>query len=368
MFRSPKLLYTLIILTLILILSGCALQRTDDDAAAEPLSNGLPPTLAPLGSDSAEVAEDVAANPTALNVDATATTSAGQAAAVGTEAAVPTNQPAVQLSSDVVANENAEQAAVEPETFTPPAEQASTTQPLIVDAPAEELPTGGPIAANPPASQTTGEYAAPIPGSGAAYIVEPGDTLFGLALAYGTSVQALMQANNLTSETIYQGQELVIPGYDGSYSIPSGPAYPADYPSGDGEYIVAPGETLFSIAARYGTSVEALAIANGLSQPYIIYAGQPLTIVTMPEGYAPDSYDYQQDSYGYQQEPYGYSEEGYGQNVAPGYGTHSVAPGETLYSIARQYGVTTQALAAANGLYNVNQIQAGQLLTIPAPY
>lgn len=356
--RSPKFLYTLVTVVLVFVLAGCALQRDDSDATnAEPLSNGLPPTLAPLGADSSEVvAADVSANPTSINVDATATTSA-LAVSSGVENTQPTNQPVVELSSEAVPNTNqVENTVVEPETFVPPsAEQASTTQPVIVNAPAEELPSGGPIAVNPPASETAGSYAAPISGDGE-IVVQAGDTLFGLALAYGTSVQAIMQANGLNSETIYDGQSLTLPGYDGSYTVPSGPGNDTYYPDSDGEYVVAPGETLFSIAARYGTTVEALAIANGLSQPYIIYAGQSLTIATMPGGYGP-AYEDQPTYGGYDAAP------GYG-----GYGSHTVAPGETLFFIAQQYGVTTRDLAAANGLANANQIQAGQVLTIPAPY
>ena len=53
-------------------------------------------------------------------------------------------------------------------------------------------------------------------------------------------------------------------------------------------------------------------------------------------------------------------------NPAPGnVGTHTVAPGETLYSIALQYGTTAEVLAATNGLYNPNQIYVGQVLYLP---
>ncbi len=53
-------------------------------------------------------------------------------------------------------------------------------------------------------------------------------------------------------------------------------------------------------------------------------------------------------------------------NPAPGNsGTHTVAPGETLFSIATRYGTNSEALAAANGLSNPNQLFVGQVLYLP---
>ena len=46
-------------------------------------------------------------------------------------------------------------------------------------------------------------------------------------------------------------------------------------------------------------------------------------------------------------------------------GTHTVGPGETLYSIATRYGTTAQAIAQANGITNPNQIYVGQVLYLP---
>lgn len=46
-------------------------------------------------------------------------------------------------------------------------------------------------------------------------------------------------------------------------------------------------------------------------------------------------------------------------------GSHTVAPGETLYSIASRYGLSAEAITAANGLANPNQIFVGQVLFLP---
>ena len=99
------------------------------------------------------------------------------------------------------------------------------------------------------------------------------------------------------------------------------------------------GETLSSIAAWYGTTVQAIMQANGLWNPNHIFAGQRLCI---PSWCPPD----------------------------PGPGcacraTHIVRHGETLSGIARWYGVNLQTLASCNGIWNWNHIVAGARLCIP---
>jgi len=99
------------------------------------------------------------------------------------------------------------------------------------------------------------------------HIVSAGETIFSIAQAYGVTLDALIAANGLTySSLIYVGQELVIPGA-GEITPVAGQVYVVQY-----------GDTLFSIAQAYGTTVEALAEANGLTYPYTIYVGQTLVI------------------------------------------------------------------------------------------
>ena len=102
-------------------------------------------------------------------------------------------------------------------------------------------------------------------------------------------------------------------------------------------HVVQWGETLFSIARHYGTTVEAIQAANGMADPTQIYAGQRLVI---PDGDAPA--------------------------VPEGVGaTHVVAAGENLFRIALRYGTTVQALAELNGIYNPAHVYVGQTLRIP---
>jgi LysM repeat protein len=119
--------------------------------------------------------------------------------------------------------------------------------------------------------------------------------------------------------------------------LTTSPARASKLGEGSVIHVVAWGETLFSIARRYGTSVEAISAANGIADPTHIYAGQQLTIPTANAPTAP----------------------------AEAGATHVVQAGENLYRIALRYGTTVNALAALNGIYNSNHVVVGQTLIIP---
>jgi LysM repeat protein len=118
------------------------------------------------------------------------------------------------------------------------------------------------------------------------YVIQPGDTLFSIARRFGTSVQALAAANRIVNPNlIFAGQSLIIPGVDDTSGPGDSPAPPPPPPSpGGSTYIVQRGDTLFRIAVQHGVTVQALAQANGLANPNLIFAGQSLTI---PGGASP---------------------------------------------------------------------------------
>lgn len=125
------------------------------------------------------------------------------------------------------------------------------------------------------------------PPPGGTYTVQLGDTLSSIAWRFGTTISALMAANNLPNANyIFAGQVLVIPGGSGpppvekpAYEPPMPGYYPPRHSYDCGYYYaVKPGDTLSGIAAWHGTTVYALAHANGLRYPYTIYAGQRLHI------------------------------------------------------------------------------------------
>ncbi len=106
--------------------------------------------------------------------------------------------------------------------------------------------------------------AAPPRDNPATYTVQAGDTLFAIATRYQTTVAALKKLNNLSSDTIRVGQKILVPATTS--------AAPAS------SYIVQPGDSLYAIAIRYGTTPRALAELNGIANPNLIADGQPLAI------------------------------------------------------------------------------------------
>lgn len=103
-------------------------------------------------------------------------------------------------------------------------------------------------------------------------------------------------------------------------------------PAFAGTVTVGQGETLSSIAAQYHTTVSALAAANGITNPNLVYSG---AVLHLP---------------------------------ASGSSTTSVTvePGETLIQIAQSHGTTVSAIAAANDITNLNLVYAGQVLVVPS--
>jgi LysM repeat protein len=99
--------------------------------------------------------------------------------------------------------------------------------------------------------------------------VQRGENLFRIALRYGTTVQAISNANGIANPSmIYVGQKLVVPT--------AGTSQPPA--TGDSTYVVQRGENLYRIALRYNMSWLTLARYNGISNPSNIYAGQVLRI------------------------------------------------------------------------------------------
>ena len=127
-------------------------------------------------------------------------------------------------------------------------------------------------------------------GGTVAHVVSPGENLYRISLRYGVSVQALMQANRLTnSNSVHVGQRLSIPTASsmGSSAVPAvpPPVAPGDPSVQEGAttHAVAAGENLYRISLRYGMNVQALAWANGLNNPHLIYVGQKLVIPNRPD-------------------------------------------------------------------------------------
>lgn len=120
--------------------------------------------------------------------------------------------------------------------------------------------------------------------SAATHVVVAGDTIFALAKAHGTTVDALLAANGLSrSSVIYPGQTLVLSGSPAPTASPSAaPAPPTAPAAGGSTHTVTAGETLFGIAQKYGTSTSTLFALNGLGRDAIIYPGQSIVVAAAP--------------------------------------------------------------------------------------
>jgi LysM repeat protein len=109
-------------------------------------------------------------------------------------------------------------------------------------------------------------------------------------------------------------------------------------PTGQVTHVVRRGENMFRIALRYGTTVQAIASANGIANPALIYVGQSLVIPT--SGSQPT------------QPPVGGT-------------TYVVQRGDNLFRIALRYNLNYVHLAQYNGIANPSRIYVGQTLRIP---
>jgi len=201
--------------------------------------------------------------------------------------------------------------------------------------------------------------------------VRPRETLFAIALKYNIAPCLLLRLNKLRrSQDIRPGMRLIVPyrgmGDGESFSLDiedSGPDYfdfsdrgcklgndivaseasrntatpqipSGEYFIGDNmkmeRYVVKPGDTAYSIAKKFNTTLYNVIIANGLRPPYIIFPGQELTIPYTDEEIA----------------------------------IYTVRPGDTVYKIAMQYGVPISNIVEYNFLDSLATIYPGQELII----
>lgn len=152
------------------------------------------------------------------------------------------------------------------------------------------------------------------------YIVQKGDTLYSVAMANNTTVDELKKANNLTSNILSTGQLLKIP----SALLP------------ESTYTVKKGDSLYSIANKYNTTVEELKRINNLTSN-TLSIGQ---VLKLPSD-KPNKIEQEKNTI-----------------------TYTVQKGDSLYSIARKYSTTIDKIKDLNNL-TTNLLSIGQVLLIP---
>lgn len=160
-----------------------------------------------------------------------------------------------------------------------------------------------------------GKYVAPA-GSNY-YTVKSGDSLWSISKKFGITVDELKSANNLSSNLLSVGQNLIIPGKEAQAT-------------GD-EYVVKKGDTLYSIARKYNTSVDNLKSINNITTDSLAI-GQ---IIKLPSTSSTAS------------------------------DTYIVKKGDSLYSIARTYNTSVDKLKEINNLTS-NALAIGQVLKLPS--
>lgn len=156
------------------------------------------------------------------------------------------------------------------------------------------------------------------------YTVKAGDTLYGISNQFGVNVSELADLNNVTANSLKIGQVLNIPTDSG------------DNPNNMFMYTVKKGDSLYSIAQKYSTTVGEIINLNSLKSDKLSI-GQVLRI--------PETYTKEEDM------------------VMPIYTSYTVKKGDSLYSIARLNNITVDTILKDNGLVSPN-LSVGQKLKI----
>ncbi|HEU0205407.1 MAG TPA: LysM peptidoglycan-binding domain-containing protein [Pseudolysinimonas sp.] len=171
------------------------------------------------------------------------------------------------------------------------------------------------------------------------YRVAPGDSVSSIAGRYGLSTASVLALNGLSWKS------LIFPGQVLKLSASAVSAAPAAAPAAGagGRYTIVHGDTVSTIAARFGVTTQAVLTANGLGWSSIIYPGQTIAI----PGTAPTSSPAPAVP-------------------APAVGTsYTIVAGDTLSAIAARFGTTTAAIMAANSMGTSTIIYSGRTLIIP---
>ena len=160
-----------------------------------------------------------------------------------------------------------------------------------------------------------------------AYTIRAGDTFFSLAQRFGTTVEAIQRANpGVDPDRLQIGQIICIPMV----------TPPDRCPAGTFAYTIRAGDTYFSLARRFGTTVEAIQRANPGIDPDRLQIGQ---IICIP---------------------------GTGEPPCPsGTTPYTIRAGDTYFSIARRAGITVDDLIRANPGVDPDRLIIGQIICVP---
>lgn len=160
------------------------------------------------------------------------------------------------------------------------------------------------------------------------YVIKEGDTLYSIAVKHNTTVDEIKKLNNLKGNTLTIGNTLKLP--QPNESKPTTPSTP----SGENTYTVKSGDTLYGIASKYNTTVDEIKKQNNLKNNTLTIG----SVLKLPK-----------------------TTTGTLDNNNPN--TYIVKSGDTLYSIAKQFGINVDKLKDMNKKTN-NLISIGEVLTV----
>ncbi|HEX2369619.1 MAG TPA: LysM peptidoglycan-binding domain-containing protein, partial [Acidimicrobiia bacterium] len=183
------------------------------------------------------------------------------------------------------------------------------------------------------------------------HVVQFGETLWQIAVRYGTTVGALVRANGIADPSlIYPGTRLVVPGSGGGSGGGSGRNSGGNPASGGWKtHVVAAGDLLWEIAIRYDTTTAVLVRANNIPNPDALRIGMRLRVPDNGSGGGGG----------------GGGRGGGNGGGSAGWQIHVVRRGELLWEIALRYGTTAGALIRANDIPNPDALRIGMRLRVP---
>ena len=194
-----------------------------------------------------------------------------------------------------------------------------------------------------------GETPTPTTQENFQYVVRDGDTLGSIAARFGTTIETLRELNNLRDDNLAVGQPIYVPYVEGM----TAEGMPTPTP-GPFLYTIQVGDTLSGLGARFDVDPIAILEANStvLLDPNNLTIGATILI----PGYQPPAEDAAVE--GSEGDATSTAEEGE-------FVVHIVQPGQGLIEIALLYGITTEELAAANGMAVDGILRIGQELVVP---
>lgn len=161
------------------------------------------------------------------------------------------------------------------------------------------------------------------------YTISGDETLYDIANKFGITVDDILLANpNINPLNIYVGLEIC---------IPTKPTGASNCPIGTSPYEIKNGDTLYSIAQKFNTTLEAILTSNPGINPDMLYVGQIICIAENPPSII----------------------------GCPSLNTYVIQNGDTLYNIANAFNVTLQDLLSVNPNINPNNLYEGAVICLP---